>query len=95
MNYSKEIYKLDSSGKIRVLHVYTEGAELIQESGLLNGIMVEHRSTCTSKNIGKANETTPETQAEFEARAKIQTKMSEGYYTLEILEDLAKEQKIM
>ena len=80
MNYSKKIFKLDSKGNVRVLHVYTEGADLVQESGLLEGSKVEHRSTCTSKNVGRANETTPESQAEFEARAKIQSKMSEGYF---------------
>lgn len=80
MNYSKKIYKKDSKGKIRVLHVYTEGAQLIQESGLIEGNKVVHSSMCEPKNIGKANETTRETQADFEARSKIQSKMSEGYF---------------
>ena len=35
MSYSKKIYKLDSKGRVRILHVYTEGADLIQESGLI------------------------------------------------------------
>ena len=80
MTYSKKIYKKDSKGKVRMLHIRTEGADLIQESGLLDGKLTFHRSTCTPKNVGKANETTPETQADFEARAKIQSKMSEGYF---------------
>ena len=47
MNYSRKIYKKDSKGKIRMLHVYTQGAELIQESGVLDRKLITHRSTCT------------------------------------------------
>lgn len=79
--FSQKIYKKDSKGRVRVLHVYTEGADLIQESGLVDGEKVEHRSTCTAKNIGKSNETTPEEQARFEAQSKIETKMSTGYFS--------------
>lgn len=78
--FSQKIYKKDSKGKIRILHVYTEGADLIQESGIIDGALVEHRSTCVAKNIGKANETTPEEQARAEAKSKIETKMSTGYF---------------
>ena len=80
MSYSEKVYKKDSSGKIRVLHVFTEGAILVQESGVIDGALVQHKSECTAKNIGKSNETTPETQAVFEARSKIQNKMSTGYF---------------
>jgi DNA ligase-1 len=79
-NYSKKIYKKDSKDKIRVLHVYTDGADLVQESGLLDGKLVTHSSTCTGKNIGRSNETTPEEQAISEAISKIETKMTEGYF---------------
>lgn len=80
MNYSKKIYKKDSKGKIRVLHVHTVGAMLIQESGLIGGKLTRNDSICTPKNIGKTNETSPESQADFEARAKVQSKMSTGYF---------------
>ena len=80
MSYSKKIYKLDSKGRVRILHVYTEGADLIQESGLIDGQLVKHESTCVPKNIGKANETTAIEQAEAEAHSKIETKMSTGYF---------------
>jgi ATP-dependent DNA ligase len=78
--FDSTIYKKDSKDKIRVLRVYHEGADLIQESGLINGKLVIHRSTCKGKNIGKSNETTPEKQAMLEAIAKIETKMSTGYF---------------
>lgn len=86
--FDQKVYKKDSSGKIRVLHVYTEGADLIQESGVVDGALVEHRSTCVGKNIGRSNETTPEEQAKLEAASKIETKRSTGYFdTVEEAED--------
>ena len=78
--YSFKIYKKDSKDKIRVLHVHTEGADLIQESGLIGGKLTVHKSTCVGKNIGRSNETTPEQQAQLEAISKIENKMSTGYF---------------
>ncbi len=80
MNYSKKIYKLDSKKKLRVLHVYTEGDTLFQESGLVDGNLVIHESICKPKNIGKTNETTAEEQALAEANSKVINKMSTGYF---------------
>lgn len=80
MSYSKKIYKKDSKGKIRELHVYSNGAQLIQVSGLIDGNKITHYSICEPKNVGRSNETTCEEQANFEAMAKIQSKMSEGYF---------------
>jgi DNA ligase-1 len=79
--FDSKIYKKDSKGKIRVLHVHVDGADLIQESGLVDGKLTVHRSTCKGKNIGKSNETTPEQQAILEAASKVETKMSTGYFT--------------
>lgn len=77
----KTIYKLDSKGKERFLTVKTEGAEMIQISGLIDtDSPVEHRKTCKAKNVGKANETTPEEQAIAEAEAKWIKKIDEGYF---------------
>jgi len=74
------LYKKDSKGKIRVLHITVEGDELVQKSGLLDGALVEARKKCTSKNVGKINETTPEQQAEFEAKSKVFEKLKEDYF---------------
>ena len=30
-----KLYKTDSNGKLRVLHIWTEGSEVIQESGFV------------------------------------------------------------
>lgn len=74
------IYKKDSKGKLRFLTISTEGSKVIQESGLLDGKATTNISNCEGKNIGKANETTPEQQAISEAEAKIVAKLKEGYY---------------
>jgi len=81
----QEVYKQDSKGKIRVYRTYTEGAELIQETGVLDGKMVENRVECKPKNVGKSNETTGEEQAIAEMNARLKKKLKEGYY-----EDLEK-----
>ena len=57
------LYKKDSKNKLRVLQIFTKGAELIQRSGLENGALVEVKKTCKGKNIGKKNETSPNEQA--------------------------------
>jgi len=80
MEYSKKIYKSDSKGRIRILHVYTKGDTLFQESGLLDGNLITHESVCKPKNIGKINETTAEEQALAEANSKVMNKMSTGYF---------------
>lgn len=98
----KTLYKKDSKGKIRVLHISVEGDELVQQSGLLGGALVEARKKCTAKNIGKINETTPELQAKFEANSKAFEKLKEDYFeTVEeaqniqvILPMLAKDYKL-
>lgn len=74
------LYKTDTKGKIRVLHISTEGDELVQKSGLFDGALVEHRKTCKPKNVGKSNETTGERQALLEMESKALEKLSEGYF---------------
>ena len=75
------IYKKDTSGNTRYLKVYTIGAEMIQESGIIGtDSPITHSKICKSKNVGKANETTPEQQAEQEGESKISDKLTEGYF---------------
>ena len=75
------LYKKDSKGKIRVLNISTNGAELIQESGLLGGSLVTNQKTCKSKNVGRSNETSGEQQAILEMESKIAEKLKEDYFT--------------
>ena len=75
------LYKIDSKGKTRVLNVYTEGSDLVQTAGILEGNLVENRKTCKPKNIGKSNESTAEQQAISEMESKIAEKLKEDYFT--------------
>ena len=80
-SFSKKIYKLDSKGKVRVLHVYTKDSDVHQNSGVYGSEnIISHVHTCEGKNIGKSNETTSEQQAVLEAVSKIENKMSTGYF---------------
>lgn len=75
------LYKKDQSGKVRYLKISTKGAELIQESGVLDtDSPITHSKACRGKNIGKTNETTPEQQAVLEMASKVAEKLTEGYF---------------
>lgn len=74
------LYKKDSKGKIRVWLIFTEGADVVQQSGLYNGNLVTNRKTCKSKNVGKSNETSPQRQALMEMVSTIASKIDEGYF---------------
>ncbi len=78
----KTLYKKDSKGKTRYLSIsYGDNGELIQESGVLGTDKpVIHKKICTSKNVGKSNETTPKQQAISEMKSLITEKLSEGYF---------------
>lgn len=82
-NLYTKLFKKDTAGKIRTLEIYTEGADLCQKSGLIDGEKVLHRKTCKAKNIGKSNETTPELQAYHEQMSKVAEKLDEGYFYTE------------
>lgn len=76
----KTLYKKDSKGKIRIWKIHTKGAKLIQEAGLLEGKLTTNEKTCTGKNIGKSNETTPKDQAKLELESEYRSKLDEGYF---------------
>lgn len=81
--FSEKLFKTDSKGKVRVLHVWTLNGELNQESGLLLGSKVLHTKTCKIKNAGKSNETTAQEQAIAQAISKVAEKLKEGYFLTE------------
>lgn len=95
------LYKKDTSDRVRILNIFTEESELIQQTGLIDGQLVEHRKVCTPKNVGRSNETTGEQQAILEMNSKITDELTQGYFrTIEeldstevILPMLAKEYK--
>jgi len=75
-----KLYKKDTKGRIRILKITVVGANLIQESGLLLGTLSVSTRVCKPKNIGKVNETSPHSQAVFEAKAIETKKLKEGYF---------------
>ncbi len=85
------LFKKDTKGKVRYLKVWSEGATIFNESGLLNtDSPVIHTKEAKAKNVGRSNATTPEEQATLEVASYIKKKLDEGYVTLEILEIEAK-----
>lgn len=80
----KEIYKLDSVGNIRTLMMEQSGGAYRTHTGILGGkIVTTDWTLAKAKNMGRANETSPEEQAEAEIEAQYTKKLKTGY-TLDI-----------
>lgn len=76
----KILYKLGSSGKVQQWQIEQKGDKYRSISGEVGGKLVVNEWTVVAgKNIGRANETSPEVQAEREAEAKIREKQEKGY----------------
>lgn len=74
---STEVYKLDSTGKIRTWQYEVQGAGWRTISGILGGTMVVSEFTiCTP-----ASQPTAELQALFEAEAELTKKLKRDYHT--------------
>lgn len=95
-NYKRfpELYKKDNNGSIRQWSaIVTEApfgtiARIETWSGVLDGTMVpNHRDVEKGKNLGKANATTPFTQAISEVESEIVAKRKEGYISIMDLEN--------
>jgi DNA ligase 1 len=81
-----KLYKKTSTGKIQEWNIYTAqkmaGFLIVTERGQHGGKINSDGGKFISvgKNIGKANETTPEQQAADEAQSKWNKKVDEGYF---------------
>lgn len=74
------LYKKTSTGKIQSWEVWVEGATMFSLSGQVGGAQTPSEDTIKEgKNVGKANETTPEEQAVLEAKARWTGKLKKGY----------------
>jgi DNA ligase-1 len=73
------LYKPTKTGATQQWSVVVQGDSFICTYGQLNGKMTSQSTTCTGKNIGRANETTPEQQAQLEANALVTKKLKSGY----------------
>ena len=78
------LYKMDSSKKIRVWSITTEGDTYSVSHGALGGAQQSTLVTCEGKNIGRSNETTGESQAISEAQGLWNKQKDRKGYTVEI-----------
>lgn len=81
------LYSRTSIGSVQEWTIYVKDNSFFTVEGIKDGKLTTSKPTiCESKNIGRANETSPEEQACAEAKAKWQKKLDSGYY--EKLEDI-------
>lgn len=75
------LYKKSSTGKIQQWEIIVEDNTYWTEHGYINHTITTGRpTTCQGKNIGRANETTPESQAYSEAESKWKKQLDKGYF---------------
>jgi len=75
------LFARSSTGAILEYKIEIQGDKYRAVTGQQGGNQIEQAFTvCSGKNIGKANETSPESQAEKEAEAKHAKKIKEGYF---------------
>lgn len=80
MSNMNKLYKRTSTGATQVWWQEIDGNKFRTHSGQDGGkIVVSEWTTCTAKNVGKANETTPEEQAKLEVEANYVLKRKKGY----------------
>ncbi len=80
MTQLAEIFKRTSSGKIQTWSMQIDGGKYRTLSGLQDGAkVISEWTTCSGKNLGKANATSPEEQALLEAMAKRKKKLEKEY----------------
>lgn len=75
------LYKINSNGSTQEWTVSVVGSTIVKRFGQTGGKIQEARDTITEgKNVGRANETSPERQALLEARSQWEKKLkSSGY----------------
>ena len=94
---SEEIYKRDSTGKVRVWW-YDVGTNTQEwawriNSGIKDGkIVTSEWKYVEQKNVGKVNETSLQEQANLEAHAEMKKKLERGYFSK--IEDIDSFEKI-
>jgi len=79
MNKLPTLYHKGKNGELWSKKIWTEGADVVSEHGLIDGKKQITRITCTPKNVGKKNATTAEQQAELEAKAKHKYDLDRQY----------------
>ena len=78
------LYQYDSKGRARMWEVRTEGDTIIVTHGLVDGKKQVKSTKAKAKNVGRANATTPEQQAELEAKSKWTAQIDRDDYNEDI-----------
>ena len=73
------LYAKASNGKIKTWMIEAKDSTMIESWGYLDGKIQEQKKEIKGKNIGRANETTPEQQCELECQSKWTKKCDEQY----------------
>lgn len=73
------LYKSTKQGKVQQWSIEVSGDTFTCTYGQLGGKLQSQPTKCTSRNIGRSNETSPEQQAQLEADALIAKKIKSGY----------------
>ncbi len=74
------LYEKSTTGKIKVWSISVDGSTIKTSYGLLGGKMTTTSDEVKSgKNLGRANATTKEQQAEAEAKSRWEKKLKSGY----------------
>jgi len=73
-----KLYKYTVKDQVQSWQIFVKDNYYWTEEGI-NTLSVSDPTYCSGKNIGRSNETTPEQQAELEAKAKWQKKLDSGY----------------
>ena len=73
------LYHNGSKGELRSKEIWTEGATIYTKHGVVDGKMQLSSEVAVGKNIGKKNETTPEQQAELDAKSKWEENLRKKY----------------
>ena len=86
------LYKRATTGAPQQWQIFINGDSFYTKSGQVGGAITTSASTtCSGKNIGKSNETTPSEQAKLEAQSRWQKKIDSGY--VESLSDIDNDKK--
>lgn len=73
------LYKPTKTGKVQVCSISFSGDYYTVMFGQQGCKMQLNKTVCMPKNVGRSNQTTPEDQAELEARATFTRKVKSGY----------------
>lgn len=83
------LYGKDKNGGIKIWETWVENGSVFVSHGKIGGKIQIKETKCSGKNIGRANETTPQQQAELESASKAKKQFDKGYReSIDQLEEL-------